>query len=143
MTAARAGSIDTTKLLASRGANVNARESWFGETALMWAAAENHADMIRTLVALGAEINARSSVVNAPELEFPKSGGPNMPFARGGWSALMYAGSRRRAIDTARALVDLKADVNLVRCRRPPTLRSPTRSGRASQTHRHDGLVYR
>ena len=81
MTAARAGSIETTTLLASRGADVNARESWFGETALMWAAAENHADMVRTLASLGAEINARSNVVEAPELEFPKSGGPNMPFA--------------------------------------------------------------
>jgi ankyrin repeat protein len=113
MTAARAGSIETTKLLASRGANVNARESWFGETALMWAAAENHADMIHTLATLGAGIDARSNVVEAPELEFPKSGGPNMPFARGGWTALMYA-AREGAMDAARALVDLKADVNLV-----------------------------
>jgi len=113
MTAARAGSIDTVTLLASRGAKVNARESWFGETALMWAAAENHADMVRTLAGLGAEINARSNVVEAPELEFPKSGGPNMPFARGGWTALMYA-AREGAIDSARVLVDLNADVNLV-----------------------------
>jgi ankyrin repeat protein len=113
MTAARAGSIDTVKLLASRGANVNARENWFGETALMWAAAENHAAMVRTLVSLGAEIDARSTVVAAPELEFPKSGGPNMPFARGGWTALMHA-SREGAIDSAKALVELKADPNLV-----------------------------
>ena len=113
MTAARAGSVDTTALLAARGANVNARESWFGETALMWAAAENHADVVRKLAALGAEINARSTVVEAPELEFEKSGGPNMPFARGGWSALMYA-ARDGSIDAAKALVDLKADVNLV-----------------------------
>ena len=113
MTAARAGSLDTVKLLASRGADVNARESWFGETALMWAAAENHADMVRTLASLGAGINTRSNVVEAPELEFPQSGGPNMPFARGGWTALMYA-AREGAIDAARALVDLKADVNLV-----------------------------
>jgi len=113
MTAARAGSLETTTLLASRGADVNARESWFGETALMWAAAENHADIVRKLAALGADVNARSTVVEAPELEFEKSGGPNMPFARGGWSALMYA-AREGSIDAARALVDLKADVNLV-----------------------------
>ena len=31
------------KLLLSHGANVNARGRWHGETALMWAAAENHA----------------------------------------------------------------------------------------------------
>ena len=41
-------------------------------------------------------------------LEFPKSGGPNSPFPRGGWTALMYA-ARDGAIDAARALVDLKA----------------------------------
>ena len=113
MTAARAGSVDTVKLLASRGANVNARESWFGETALMWAAVENHADVVRTLISLGADVNARSTVLEAPELEFPKSGGPNMPFARGGWTPLMYA-AREGSIDAARALLDLKADPNLV-----------------------------
>ena len=35
------------RLLVGRGADVNAREQWFGETALMWAAAENHADAVR------------------------------------------------------------------------------------------------
>lgn len=113
MTAARAGSVETVQLLASRGADVNTRETWFGENALMWAAAENHADVVRALAKLGADINSRSRVVAAPELEFPKSGGPNMPFARGGWTALMYA-SREGAIDAARALVELGADPNLV-----------------------------
>ena len=113
MTAARAGSVETVQLLASRGADVNARETWFGENALMWAAAENHAGVVRALVRLGAQVNARSRVVAAPELEFPKSGGPNMPFARGGWTALMHA-SREGAIDAARALVELGADPNLV-----------------------------
>jgi len=113
MTAARAGSVETVQLLASRGADVNAREGWFGEDALMWAAAENHADVVRALVTLGAHVNERSRVVAAPELEFPKSGGPNMPFARGGWTALMHA-SREGAIDAARALVELGADPNLV-----------------------------
>jgi len=113
MTAARAGSVETVQLLASRGADVNAREGWFGENALMWAAAENHTDVVRALVKLGAPLNTRSRVVKAPELEFPKSGGPNMPFARGGWTALMHA-SREGAIDAARALVELGADPNLV-----------------------------
>src|SRR5438067_1461935 len=79
------------RVLASRRADVDARETWFGETALMWAAAENHSDVVRALVGLGAKVDARSRVTAAPELEFPKSGGPNMPFARGGWTALMYA----------------------------------------------------
>lgn len=113
MTAARAGSVATVKLLAARGANVNARENWFGETAMMWAAAENYADVIRALAALGGEVNGRSRVVEAPELDFPKSGGPNMPFARGGWTPLMYA-AREGSIDAARALLDLGANPNLV-----------------------------
>src|SRR4029077_117755 len=41
LTAARTGRVDAVKLLLSRGANVNVREKWFGETALMWAAANN------------------------------------------------------------------------------------------------------
>jgi len=113
MTAARVGGVDAVRLLAKRGANVNAREDWFGETALMWAAAENHADTVRALVSLGADINARSASKEPPVLEFPQSGGPNMPFPRGGWTALMYA-AREGAIDAARALVELKADMNVV-----------------------------
>jgi ankyrin repeat protein len=113
MTAARAGSVDAVTLLAKRGAHVNAHEDWFGETALMWAAAENHADVVRTLVSLGAAVNARSTVKEPPVLEFPQSGGPNMPFPRGGWTPLMYA-AREGAIDAARALVDLGANLDVV-----------------------------
>jgi ankyrin repeat protein len=113
MPAARAGSADAVTLLAKRGADVNAREDWFGETGLMWAAAENHADVVRTLVSLGADINARSTFKEPPVLEFPQSGGPNMPFPRGGWTPLMYA-AREGAIDAARALVDLGANLNIV-----------------------------
>jgi ankyrin repeat protein len=113
MTAARTGNPDAIKQLVSRGADVNVREPWFGETALMWAAGGNHAAAIRTLVELGADVNARSTIVDAPILEFPRSGGPNSPFPRGGWTALMFA-AREGAIDAARALADLRANLNLV-----------------------------
>jgi len=113
MTTARSGSVDGVKQLLAAGAHVNAREAWFGETALMWAAAENHGDVVRALVAGGAEVNARSTVLDPPVLEFPRSGGPNSPFPRGGWTPLMYA-ARQGAIDAGRALVDLHADVNAV-----------------------------
>src|ERR1051325_11571201 len=113
MTAARSGSVDAVKQLVAAGANVNVREAWFGETALMWAAAEDHADVVRALVAAGANVDERSTVLAPPVLEFPRSGGPNSPFPRGGWTALMYA-ARQGAIDAARALVDLHADVNAV-----------------------------
>jgi uncharacterized protein len=111
MTAARTGNVDALKLLIRSGADVNSREDWFSETALMWAAAENHADAVRVLAESGAEINARSTVLEAPVLEFPRSGGPNSPLPRGGWTALMFA-ARHGAIDAARALADLRADLN-------------------------------
>ena len=113
MTAARTGRIEPLKRLIAAGADVNARERWFGETALMWAASENHAGAIRALVEAGADINARSRVIEAPVLEFPRSGGPNSPFPRGGWTALMFA-ARQGAIDAARTLADLGADLNVV-----------------------------
>ena len=42
MTAARTGSADVVKALVARGANVRVRERRKGQTALMWAAAENN-----------------------------------------------------------------------------------------------------
>ena len=111
MTAARTGTVDALKPLIARGANVNAREKWFGETAVMWAASENHADAIRVLAEAGADLNARSTLLDAPVLEFPRSGGPNSPLPRGGWTALMFA-ARDGSIDAARALADLGANLN-------------------------------
>ena len=113
MTAARTGRAAAVKRLIDAGADVNARERWLGETALMWAAAENHADVVRLLVAAGAAIDARSTILEAPVLEFPRSGGPNSPFPRGGWTALMFA-AREGALEAARALADLGASLNMV-----------------------------
>ena len=113
MTAARTGRVEAVRRLITGGADVNARERWLGETALMWAAAENHDAAVRTLVEAGADINARSRAVDAPVLEFPRSGGPNSPFPRGGWTALMFA-ARQGAVDSARALAELGANLNLV-----------------------------
>lgn len=113
MTAARTGRVEALRCLIAAGADVNAREKWFGETAVMWAASENHAAAIRALVGAGADVNARSRVLEAPVLEFPRSGGPNSPFPRGGWTALMFA-ARQGAIDAARTLADLGANLDLV-----------------------------
>ena len=113
MTAARTGKVDALRILLRRGASANARETWFGETAIMWAAAENHAGAVRVLAEAGGDINARSTTVEAPILEFPRSGGPNSPFPRGGWTALMYA-ARQGAIDSARALAELGAELNTI-----------------------------
>ena len=47
MTAARSGNVAAVKVLLAHGADVNAREAWKGQTALMWAAVENHAAVAR------------------------------------------------------------------------------------------------
>ena len=42
-------------MLLAHGAAVDAREAWHGQTALMWAAAQHHPDMLRLLVEHGAD----------------------------------------------------------------------------------------
>ena len=51
MIAAGAGSVDAVNSLVARGANLNAAESRKGQTALMWAAAERHPEVVKTLIA--------------------------------------------------------------------------------------------
>jgi ankyrin repeat protein len=60
MTAARGGSLGAVKALIARGANVNAAEPAHGQTALMWAVAQRHADVAQTLIENGADVRARS-----------------------------------------------------------------------------------
>ena len=47
------------KALLSRGASVDAKDESRGQTALMWAAAEGHAAVVRELVAAGADVQMR------------------------------------------------------------------------------------
>jgi ankyrin repeat protein len=55
----RAGYGDTSRPMGRRNrADVNAREQWYGHTALMAAAAAGHADVIRLLIEAGADVNA-------------------------------------------------------------------------------------
>ena len=90
MTAARTGDVDVLRLLLTRGADLRARESWRGQTALHWAAAENHPAAVHALIELGADVDERSTA---------------------GWSALLYAVRGGRS-DAVRALLAAGADVN-------------------------------
>ena len=75
--------------LLDRGADVNAREDALGETALMWAAAENHAE-VASLVARGADVNARSKALTFQKDRFGLEGVLTI-LPRGNWTPLMYA----------------------------------------------------
>jgi ankyrin repeat protein/mono/diheme cytochrome c family protein len=112
MTASRSGSLAAVKMLLAHGADVNAKEKWLQETALMWAAAENHADVVAALIAGGASLDQKSWVTDTPTLGFPESGGPNIPFPKGGWTAAMYA-ARQNATAALAVLADKGANLNL------------------------------
>ena len=62
MAAARTGVVASVEALLRHGAaaDVDARERWRGQTALMWASAEGHAPVVAPLVAAGADVDARS-----------------------------------------------------------------------------------
>jgi len=59
MTAARTGRLDAVRLLAEAGANVNHKEPRRNQTALYWAAAEGHADVVRYLIQQKADFRLR------------------------------------------------------------------------------------
>src|SRR5439155_6791483 len=50
MTCARAGEVRAVKALLARGADVNAKEHEHNQTALMWAAAQRHPDVVELLI---------------------------------------------------------------------------------------------
>jgi ankyrin repeat protein len=66
MHAARAGRVDAVNMLLLAGAQVNARESWNGQTALHWAAAEGHGAVVEALIAGGADIRHPSNARTTP-----------------------------------------------------------------------------
>jgi ankyrin repeat protein len=131
MTAAKAGSADVVRALltgigespdapssyaapapATR-AEVNAREGWYGQTALMWAAAKGHADVVRLLLDAGANVDEYSARVDVPEPNPGRIAGafadPRMP--TGHITALHFA-AREGHTDAVRALIDGGADLN-------------------------------
>ena len=110
MTAARTGNAAAVRLLAVRGAHVNATEAWRGQTALMWAAAENHEAVARLLIELGADVNVRSTHYEFPALT-GGNGGIIHDRAEGGLTALMFA-ARQGSIETTERLLAAGANVN-------------------------------
>ena len=87
MTAAHTGKPERSRSLLGHGAKVNARENQFGETAVMWAAAENNAAAIRVLAEAGADKNASSTLLKFPEFKFITSGMVITALPRGGWTS--------------------------------------------------------
>jgi ankyrin repeat protein len=53
MAVARSGKVEAAKRLLEAGADVNAKESFGGQTALMWAAAQSQPEMVKLLASKG------------------------------------------------------------------------------------------
>ncbi len=112
MTAARTGNPDAVKVLLDHGAKVNTAEAWRGQTALMWAAAENHAGVTGLPIARRASIDARSSNFSTTDTMKVKPGSIGMNWPRGGFTPLLFA-AREGALDAMRALLDAAPIFNL------------------------------
>jgi ankyrin repeat protein len=60
MTCAKTGSADAVRMLIEYGAAVNAKEPTQNQTALMWAAAERHPDVVKAFIDAHADLTANS-----------------------------------------------------------------------------------
>lgn len=112
MAAARTGNPEVVRMLLDHGgADVNARESSYGETALMWAASENRAAAAKLLIEHGADVNARSTKMEYDKDRFGLEGVITV-LPHGYWTPLMYA-ARQGSSAAARVLAESGAGLNL------------------------------
>jgi uncharacterized protein len=109
MLAARTGNLAVAKQLVEHGADVNARERFRDQSALMWAAAESHADMVAFLVSKKADLTLRakandwpSQITNEPRVQYRPTGG---------LTPLLYA-ARAGCLACVKAIVEGGADVD-------------------------------
>lgn len=120
MTAARTGSVQSVKALLLHGANVNAKDAVHGQTALMWAVAHKHSDIVETLIETGADIHARSNISRVLVSNANRYGGVTTSAApdravtdieQGGSTALLFA-ARQGDLASARLLLAAGANAN-------------------------------
>lgn len=109
MVAARQGDLATARLLLEHGADVNAKEQWGGQNALMWASAQSQPEMMKLLIAAGANLDEHGAarlwdrrIMNEPR---PKD------MNKGGFNPLLYA-ARQGCIECVQVLAEAGADLN-------------------------------
>jgi len=132
MLAARSGNAETVTRLVEVGADINAKEKTYGQTALMVAAGLDRADVVRLLLARGADWKLASTVADLKALTTPEgegrgpapvAGRVDVPGvtrgyryneligAQGGLTALHFA-VRQGSANAVRALAEGGVDLN-------------------------------
>lgn len=110
MVVARTGHIEAARLLLDAGADVDAKEEWGGQSAIMWAAAQNQSEMVAFLASRGADVDARGVIRQWPRKVITEPRPKDMN--KGGFTPLLYA-AREGCVDCARALIEAGADPDL------------------------------
>src|SRR5215510_10650657 len=110
MAVARSGKLEAAARLLDAGADVNAKEDWGGQSALMWAAAQSQAGMVKLLASRGGDVNARG-VIHQWERKVITEPRPK-DMNKGGFTPLLYA-AREGCVDCARHLIAAGADPDL------------------------------
>jgi ankyrin repeat protein len=110
MAVARTGNVEAARRLLEARADINAKESWGGQSALMWAAAQGQADMVKLLASHGADVNARG-VIRQWERKVITEPRPK-DLSKGGFTPLLYA-AREGCVECARHLIAAGVDPDL------------------------------
>jgi ankyrin repeat protein len=110
MAAARTGNVEAVKLLIEGGADVNAVESLQEQTALMWAAAEGHVDVVGLLL----DTALHWAVRNGDEAVVRRlvEGGADLNLTNADGATPMMLAIVNDRFDLAAKLVELGADAN-------------------------------
>jgi uncharacterized protein len=107
---ARTGNVAAARLLLKAGAEIDARETWGGQTPLIWAASQNQPEMVSLLISRGANPDARATVRDW-QRRVTAEGRPK-DMNRGGLTPLLYA-ARDGHLESVRELIKGGADINL------------------------------
>lgn len=91
----------------------NAKENWFGQTALMLAAAGNHTQAMQLLIDAGADPDAESARIDAPEIEPDRRQGGFVyaQIPEGRLTALHFA-AREGHVEAVQTLIDAGANLD-------------------------------
>ena len=127
MAAASIGSVESVQVLLDHGATIDARDRQFQTTALLSAIRSNRPEVVRLLVAKGADVNVKTRTGATPNWVLPNSVpgfGHGVGIVRGGlpprgsrapipgaMSPLMLA-ARDGRLDSARMLLDAGAKID-------------------------------